>query len=341
MSTFWSRGLNVRSRVKILYLTEEDMILKWKTAIVKAWHCIGSHSIACRLWVYFSTRLHRVVDGLISLDEDVAPALRHLDPGRLPARERAAGRHQIQVGRRSPSKSKQWHRLLIYLFESKWYGSSQQYLPLGVCVSRGDHSYHQFHFFYFPFLGALDGFLLRNNAASLILQVESDQGIQMSLPHLDKYLLINTHPEHSRGCDEESACKKTEKERLIASISGKTSAVFCVIDQTATNWNRRWSLPCLTKSNLGIRFAREQYWISCASVLSGVHRPVMWSGLRPPGQGQQQEGKDVELHLCCSFWFSSDPTDVSNSSFVNHPPLNYSILGSWCPPSVFTPRLLV
>lgn len=62
-------------------------------------------------------------------------------------------------------------------------------------------------------MGALDSFLLRNKAGSLILQVDSDQGIQMFLPHLDKYLLINTHPEHSRGCDEESARKKTEKER--------------------------------------------------------------------------------------------------------------------------------
>lgn len=56
-------------------------------------------------------------------------------------------------------------------------------------------------------------------------------------------------------------------------------------------------LPCRTKPNLSVHFALVQYWISCASVSSDVHPPVIWDGLRPPDQEQQQEGKDAELHF--------------------------------------------
>lgn len=57
------------------------------------------------------------------------------------------------------------------------------------------------------------------------------------------------------------------------------------------------SLLSRSKSNLPMRFALVQYWINCASVSLGVHQPVIWDGLRPPGQEQQQEGKNVELHF--------------------------------------------
>lgn len=152
ISTFWSRGLKVRSRVNILYLTAEGMILKWETAIIIMLHWFTFHwMLTLRFALCFATWLHGVVDGLISLNEDVASAPRHQDPGRLPAAETAAGRHQIQVGRELSYLSNQfWHPPLVNLFKSKQFNMGQQYLPLGAGEQRSSLiPSAQFH--WFPF----------------------------------------------------------------------------------------------------------------------------------------------------------------------------------------------
>lgn len=92
--------------MKILYLTGKDRILTRKTANVTllkrdvASVYIPLHVELGSSFCFF-TLLRRLVDGLIGLDEDVAPALCYQNLRRLPRLEGAAGRHQIQVGRHS------------------------------------------------------------------------------------------------------------------------------------------------------------------------------------------------------------------------------------------------
>lgn len=177
-------------------------------------------------------------------------------------------------------------------------------------MSGGVHSYHKLCCT--DFLSAANGFPFRyNHATPLMLQVESNVLIEMRRPHLDKHFLLNTYTKHSRGWDEESA-HRDEKNRpsvsikliKICSILSDPLHCDCELEsyKSLTISNLRWAdfLPHAKKVGPTSHSYTSMRCCACLPV-------TIWYALRSLGQDQEQDGKDVELHFCSS-WFSS-PTD--------------------------------